>query len=89
MQNVGFDTTDSAHPAVEGKSTALIMAKDISFPLIHPQFFCIDPRLDMIYYKWRTRHGVFLKVIAQPIRWLDERLFNKKIIRLYKHIFAK
>lgn len=89
IQNIGFETANSTHPAILDKTTASIVAGDMEFPLVHPEFFCPDPKLEGIYYKWRTRNGVFLKIITQPIRLLDERLFNKRIINLYKQIFAK
>lgn len=89
IQNIGFNAIDAAHPALEDKTTASVEAEEIDFPLSHPHVFCPDPKLDAIHYKWRTRHGVFLKIITIPIRRLDEQFFNKKIINLYKQFFVK
>lgn len=89
IKNIGFSMTDATHPAIEDSTTSSIDAGEITFPLIHPEFFCPDPKLDAVHYKWRTRNGVFRKIITKPIRMLDEKFLGKKIIRFYKRLFVK
>ncbi len=88
-QNLGFGSTDSAHPEIEGGVVKAIVANDINFPLVHPSLMSIDFNLDTKYFKWRTKNGVILKELAKPFRKIDETLFNKKIITLYKKLFTR
>ena len=88
-RNLGFGSNDSAHPEIEGGLVKAIVANEINFPLVHPSLMSIDFNLDSKYFKWRTKNGVILKELAKPFRRLDDNLFNKKLITLYKKLFTR
>ncbi|MBP9741900.1 MAG: hypothetical protein KBD37_00930 [Burkholderiales bacterium] len=85
IKNLGFGDLNSAHPDVDSLISS-IDRHQLHFPLTHPHIFCINPQLDNIYFKWRTRRGVYLKLLAYPIIKIDNQWFRGKMLKLYKKL---
>lgn len=86
VENIGFNMLDSAHPELADKVIINTKANELSFPLLHPDYILCNKKLDAKYFKWRTRHGVYLKEVFQPLRRVDRGLFNGKLLQIYKKL---
>lgn len=85
VKNLGFGDLNSAHPDVDPLISS-IDRHQLNMPLTHPHIFCIDSQLDNIYFKWRTRRGVFRKLLAYPLIKIDDKYFGGKVLTLYKKL---
>lgn len=85
VQNLGFGDFGSAHPEVDHLIYE-IKADNLEFPLIPPQSIAINERLDNIYFKWRTKNGIFRKLLLKPVQDFDRVFLNGQLLRLYKKI---
>lgn len=88
VENLGFSMIDSAHPELADKVITNTKANEIQFPLVEPKFMLIDKKLDAKYFKWRTKSGVYLKILASPIRLIDSKIFGGKMLNFYKKLRA-